>query len=158
MIWFQGLEESGQMTDWDTFVRALLVSFGPNPYDDPMEALTKFRQVGSVKEYKAQFETLSNRLSGLLDAYKLSYFLSGVKDEIRIPMRMFNPSNLTTAYSLSKLQEQNNISKKTNKPIFSQPQELTFPKPIKTINTNPQNKSKLDEGNERKGAMLPLCC
>lgn len=123
----QGLEESRQLTNWDAFVRALLVRFGPNPYEDPMEALTKLSQGGSVEEYKAQFETLSNKLSWLSTTYKMSHLLSGLKDEIRLPFRMFSPLTLTTTYSLSKLKEQNlSLSKRPDKPIFSQPPELAF--------------------------------
>lgn len=82
--------------------------------------------MGSIEDYKAQFETLSNRLRRLSDTYKLSYFLSGLKVEIRLPM--FNPSNLSIAYSLSKLQEENmNLSKKSNKPILTHLPEFVHP-------------------------------
>lgn len=103
LIWFQDLEESGFLTDWDTFVKALLMRFGANFYDDPMEALTSLRQTDSMEEYKEKFEALSNRLRGLSETYKLSCFLSGLKDEIRLPVRMFSPTSLLTAYGLSKI-------------------------------------------------------
>lgn len=41
-----------------------------------------------------------------LGGLQLSYFLSGLKDEIRLPVRMFNPPNLITAYGLAKIQEE----------------------------------------------------
>lgn len=82
-------------------MRTLLIRFSLNPYDDSKEALTKLRQVGIVEDYKSRFETLSNRLSGLSDTYKLSCFMSGLRDEIRLTIRMFNPSNLSIAYYLS---------------------------------------------------------
>lgn len=44
-----------------------------------------------VEEYKSSFEGLSNRLRGLSEGYKLNCFLSGLKDDIRLPVRMFNP-------------------------------------------------------------------
>lgn len=43
LVWFQDLEDFGQFTSWDVFVKALLVKFGPNAYDEPMESLTKLR-------------------------------------------------------------------------------------------------------------------
>ncbi|XP_041016742.1 uncharacterized protein LOC121259276 [Juglans microcarpa x Juglans regia] len=70
------------------FSRSLLLRFGPTAYNDPMEALTRLKQTSSVAGYMAQFETLSNRLRGLSDVHKLSCFLSGLKDELRIPIRM----------------------------------------------------------------------
>jgi hypothetical protein len=63
-------------------------------YGDPMEMLTRLRQTTTVAAYKAQFEGLSNRLRGLSEQHKLSFFLSGLKDEIRLPIRMLNPFNL----------------------------------------------------------------
>ena len=52
--------EAGQFTSWEAFVRALHVRFGTTTYDDPMETLTRLRQVHSVAIYKGQFEALSN--------------------------------------------------------------------------------------------------
>lgn len=82
---FQCFDESGLLGEWDTLVKALLIRFGPNCYDDPMEALTRLQHIWMVEEYKIHFESLSNRLRGLSDHYKLSYFLSGLQDEIRLP-------------------------------------------------------------------------
>ncbi|KAF5462657.1 hypothetical protein F2P56_018645 [Juglans regia] len=106
LVWFQDLEESGTIQDWEGFTKALLVRFGPSAYDDPMEYLTRLKQTGSVEDYKTSFEGLSNRLKKLSEDYKLSCFLSGLKDEIRLPVRMFGPKNLLTAYSLAKIQEE----------------------------------------------------
>lgn len=57
--------------------------------------------MSSVEEYKESFYAISNRLSGISDYNKLSCFLSGLKDEIRLPMRMFNPPTLSAAYGLA---------------------------------------------------------
>lgn len=83
------------MIDWDFFIKALIVRFCPIAYDDPIKALTKLRQSGTVEEYKARFETLSNWLKGLSDTYKLSCFLIDLRDDIHLPIRMFNPQNFT---------------------------------------------------------------
>lgn len=98
-------------------MKALLIRFGPSCYDDPMEALTRLRQSGSVEDYKTQFESLSLRLRGLSDNYKLSCFLSGLRDDIRLPVRIFNPTSLISAYSLAKIQEENlSLTKKSINP------------------------------------------
>lgn len=82
LVWFQDLDESGVLTGWDEFLNALLMRFGPSSYNDPMEQLTRLRQLGTVEEYKANFEALSNKLRGLSNTYKLSCFLSDLRDEI----------------------------------------------------------------------------
>ena len=38
--------------------------------------------------------------------HKLRSFLSGLKDEVRLPVRMLNPSSLTVAFGLAKIQEE----------------------------------------------------
>jgi hypothetical protein len=88
--------------------------FGPCSYDDPMEVLTRLRQQSSVEEYKCKFEALSNRLRGLSEAYKLSCFLSVLKEEIKLPVRMFNSISLLVAYGLGKIQEEHVLNGRTN--------------------------------------------
>lgn len=68
-----------------------------------MEELTCLKHIGTVSVYKAQFESLSNCLRALLENHKLNYFLSGLKDEIRLPIRMLNPINLSAAFGLAKI-------------------------------------------------------
>ena len=58
-----------------------------------MESLTRLRQATSVVVYKGQFETLSNRIRGLSDSHKLSCFLSGLKDEVRLPVKVLKSKN-----------------------------------------------------------------
>ncbi|XP_075669683.1 uncharacterized protein LOC142639376 [Castanea sativa] len=106
LIWFQEGEEAGVFTNWDSLVQALHVRFGSTAYDDPMEVLTRLRQSSTVAMYKAEFEAVSNRIKGLSPLHKLSCFLSGLKDEIRLPIRMLNPRTLNEAFELAKIQEE----------------------------------------------------
>ncbi|KAF5472114.1 hypothetical protein F2P56_008854 [Juglans regia] len=106
LIWFQNVVDGGLCRDWEAFSRALLLHFGHTAYDDPLEALTRLKQTSTVASYMNQFEGLANRLRGLSDSQKLSCFLNGLKDEIRIPVRMLCPVNLNVAYGLSKMQEE----------------------------------------------------
>lgn len=86
-----------------------------------------------------------NKLTGLSEQHKLSCFLSGLKDEIRLRVKMFNPINLGTAFDLAKIQEKFiNSSKKPwryanmeRKPVESgsdsnvrSNREVSFPKRI----------------------------
>lgn len=94
-------------------IKALLVRFSPSAYKNAMKPLTRSRQTNTVGEYKARFETLSNKLKGLMDTYKCRCFPTGLRDNIRLPIRTFNPTNLTSTYNLAKIQEENvNLSKR----------------------------------------------
>ena len=72
---------------------SLLTRFGNSAYEDPMKSLTRLRQTTSVVVYKGQFEALSNRIRGLSDSHKLSCFLSGLKDEVRLPVKVLKSKN-----------------------------------------------------------------
>jgi hypothetical protein len=71
-----------------------------------MEALSKLKQITTVDDYKERFEALSNRVRGVDDHNRVSCFLGGLKDDIRLPVRMFKPQALLTAYGLAKVQEE----------------------------------------------------
>ncbi|XP_042958134.1 uncharacterized protein LOC122293691 [Carya illinoinensis] len=98
---FSGNDPSGQFNSWESMVVALQGRFGPSMFDDLMEALTRLKQTTSISLYTSQFEAL-----GLSGRHKMSCFISGLMDEIRIPVKMFNPLNLGAAFGLAKLQEE----------------------------------------------------
>lgn len=106
-MWFQDIEAAGGLNSWDGFLRALQTRFGSSPYNDPMEALIRLKQTSTVEEYKSQFEALSNQLRGLAESYKLSCFLSGLREDICFMVRMLNPVNLHMAFGLAKMQKEN---------------------------------------------------
>jgi hypothetical protein len=106
LVWFQELKASNAISSRTDFTRAIQIRFGRGPYDNPMETLSKLCQVGSLEDYKNQFDILALKVHRLPDEHKLSCFLGGLKDEIRLPVRMFNPKYLVDAYSLARIQEE----------------------------------------------------
>lgn len=106
LIWYQDAYKSRQFNSLETFTQDIQVRFGPTSYDDPMEALTRLKQTTFIVVYKTQFGALSNRLRSLSNHHKLSFFLSGLKDEIRLPIKMLNPISLSAAYGLAKILEE----------------------------------------------------
>jgi hypothetical protein len=106
LVWFQELKASNEVSSWTDFTRAIQIRFGRGPYDDPMETLSKLKQEGLLEDYKNQFDLLALKVHRMPNEYKLSCFLGGLKDEIRLPVRMFNPKSLVKAYSLARIQEE----------------------------------------------------
>jgi hypothetical protein len=71
------------------------------------------------REHKTQFEELASRVLRLIDSHKLSMFLGRLRDDIRVPVRMFNPKTLNDAYALARMQEECIvINKKYGKPVW----------------------------------------
>lgn len=89
---------------------ALLTRFRATAYEDPMEALTRLKQITSVVVYKGQFKAPSNRIKGLSENHKMCCFLSGLKDIVRLAMKMFSTKSLNEAFGLAKIQEEYLIS------------------------------------------------
>ncbi|XP_020080220.1 uncharacterized protein LOC109703897 [Ananas comosus] len=89
---------------WEEYISTLSTRFRSDLFDDPMAELKGLRQIGSVLEYQDKFDSLLNRVE-LSEEYAVSCFISGLKDEIQIPIRMFQPRTLQRALSLAKLQE-----------------------------------------------------
>lgn len=114
LVRFQDHEASGTINSWDGLVHALQTWFGPTAYEDPMEALTRLRQITTVGSYKSDFEYLSNQLRCLVEPYKLSCFLSKLREDIQFMVRMFNPPTLHIAFGLAKMQEENIVALKKN--------------------------------------------
>ncbi|XP_071927614.1 uncharacterized protein [Coffea arabica] len=88
----------------EEYVRELSSRFGDSLYDDPMRELKSLKQSGSVKEYHDVFEELLNRVD-LPKDYATSCFLSGLKPEIQLILRMFMPKNVQHARILTKIEE-----------------------------------------------------
>lgn len=74
LIWFQDASEAGAFHSWEEFVQVVQIRFGSSPYDDPIEALTHLKHVSIVTTYKTKFEVLSNRIRGIYEKNKLSFF------------------------------------------------------------------------------------
>lgn len=105
ITWYQELEENEIITSWEASVTTLQIRFRASSYDDLMEALISIKQTSTVEVYKTQFELLSNRVRKLTDSHKLSCFLGGLKEEIRMGVRILNPHNLISAYRLTRMHE-----------------------------------------------------
>jgi hypothetical protein len=106
LTWYHWLMDSGHIRGWEEFVIAFKVRFASSAFDDPLRAFTKLKQTSTVEEYQTQFEILSNRIQGMSEEFKVSTFLSGLKEEVRITVTMLKPNALTTTFGLARLQEE----------------------------------------------------
>jgi hypothetical protein len=150
LVWFQDVDEAGQFPKWEDFLQALLIDFGP-VYDDPMESLMQLRQTLTVAEYTTQFDAFSNRLRVLSDKNRLSCFLSGLKDEVRLPLRMLHPRTLVAAFGLAKLQEEYLTSTRRS----SRPSSYSFNKQLPWASSGSSSSSSLGS-TPRNSSAVPV--
>ena len=88
----------------EEYIRELSARFGDYLYDDTMGELKGLKQTGTMLEYQEQFEKLLNRVD-LPEDYATSCFLSGLKPEIQLIVRMFMPKNVAHVRALAKIEE-----------------------------------------------------
>lgn len=69
-----------------------------------MAGLMKLRQHRNVAEYHEEFDAIVSRLN-LSEEYTLSCFLGGLKHEVQMLVRMFQPQSVRKAFSLAKMYE-----------------------------------------------------
>lgn len=100
----------GRELNWDEFERRVCNRFGDECLEDILEGFVKLRQENSVEEYHDEFEDIRIRLERLMlelgESYFLSGFIGGLKDEIRLMVKMMKPVSLSQPMDMAKLQEQ----------------------------------------------------
>nr|GEX02761.1 transposon Ty3-G Gag-Pol polyprotein [Tanacetum cinerariifolium] len=84
---------------------ALLRRFDPTDFEDPSEALSRLTQAFTVATYVEAFERLSHRVDGLPEVFLLGCFIGGLKDEIRLEVKIKKPRNLSDAIGIARLVE-----------------------------------------------------
>lgn len=72
--------------------------------DDSIVQLRSLKQVSYVRSYIEAFTILNSKAS-IQEDQALSLLLSGLVDEISVPVCLFKPKTLDQSYALSKLQE-----------------------------------------------------
>lgn len=112
--WHRWLTKFKGPLSWEEFTKALLLRFGPTDFDDPAEALTRLKQTSAVATYLEEFERLSQLIDGLPDTYLVGCFVAGLKDEIRLDVKIKKPRTLVEAIGVSRLiEERNSIQKRS---------------------------------------------
>ena len=101
--WSKSFKKSKEMVEWGEFMEGLVARFGESQLTDYKEELFKLRQGGSVADYLNEFDHLSTRISGLSEASLISCFVGGLREDIRLNVKCFQPANLSMVISLAKL-------------------------------------------------------
>lgn len=112
-------------------MQALEARFVSSQYEDPIGALFKLTQHGSINNYLSKFETLANHIKRLPPSFMLSCFIFGYAQEICYEVQALQPLTLIQAAALARLQEekfcdsQQTFHSKPNFNVSSEPQTPT---------------------------------
>nr|GEY66393.1 uncharacterized protein [Tanacetum cinerariifolium] len=131
---------------WAEFTKALLVRFGPTDYKDPSEALHRLKQSTTVVIYPETFERLSNWVEGFSKSFLVGCFIGGLKDEIRLEVKLKKPRRLVEAMGMARLvEEKDNLARKPFTP------NRNVSNPEETENENPTNDALETQADEVQG-------
>ncbi|XP_077228305.1 uncharacterized protein LOC143861246 [Tasmannia lanceolata] len=83
LSWFQWAKSNNLMHSWKGFLDAIQLRFGPSLYEDHKGELAKLQQTSSVEDYQSRFEELSNKGSGLSESFLTSFFIFGLKLDLK---------------------------------------------------------------------------
>ncbi|KAL5834386.1 hypothetical protein ACOSQ4_013883 [Xanthoceras sorbifolium] len=120
---------------WNEFTKAILHRFGPTDYDDPSEALSWLKQTSTVNAYQEAFEKLSYKVDGLSKNFLVGSFIAGLKDDVRLDVRVKQPKTLSDTISVAHLiEERNQLQRKAVLEIsFHALVGTTYPQTFKVI-------------------------
>ena len=91
---------------WENFHEELWARFGPTECEDFDKALSKVKQMGSLRDYQKEFERLENRVQGWTQKALVGTLMGGLKPEIANGIRMFKPKLLKEAISLARMRDE----------------------------------------------------
>jgi len=77
--------------------KELLAHFGSNDNEDFDEALSKIMQIGTLRDYRCEFELFTNCVVVWPEKALIDTFMGGLKEEITAEVHMFKPETLREA-------------------------------------------------------------
>ncbi|KAL4309574.1 hypothetical protein GQ457_01G052960 [Hibiscus cannabinus] len=108
-IWFDGYIMQKHKLSWHEFVADICHRFETKNLSDVIEDFNKLFQLTTVDAYQQQFEELTPLMlqhnSHLDEAYFVSSFISGLKEELRHKVKVHEPKTLAEAAKKAKLYE-----------------------------------------------------
>ncbi|GFY85782.1 hypothetical protein Acr_04g0005200 [Actinidia rufa] len=148
--------------NWTKFTTALLCRFGPTEYENPFEALTRLKHTTTVSAYQEEFEKLSQLIDALPDSHLIGIFIAGLKDEVRLDVKLTNPHTLSEAIGVARLvEERNSLQKKPTASLLGPPPHLKnipiaeiSPPPFKRI-TDQEARIRQEKEDQNQPKLVP---
>ncbi|RVW21961.1 hypothetical protein CK203_107764 [Vitis vinifera] len=158
--WWQWLrrvyQEEDRVVTWELFEEELWARFGPTECENFDEALSKIRQIGSLRDYQKEFERLGNRVHGWSQKALVGSFMGGLRSEISETIRMFKPKTLKEATSLARMKdEQLQRQRRISRPPLPIRTPLALPT---TTKASPVKRLSWEEMQKRRAQGLCFNC
>ncbi|KAA8540964.1 hypothetical protein F0562_024898 [Nyssa sinensis] len=102
---------------WEELTKVVLLRFGPTEFEDPSEALSRLKQTTTVATYQEAFERLSHWVDKLPETFLIGCFIAGLRDDIRLDVKIKQPRTLVDTIGVARLVEERNQLQRRPTPI-----------------------------------------
>lgn len=103
--WIRRLKLNNMISSWEKLLEDLRERFGDSEFEDSLSDLTRIQQKGSVAAYIGDFERLLNKVTGQTEWAIITFFVGGLRNDLKKDLRIAKPSSLKQAFSLAKVYE-----------------------------------------------------
>ncbi|XP_031257121.1 uncharacterized protein LOC116115112 [Pistacia vera] len=117
--WYQWVDTRAPILSWSSFKLALVERFRHLHQGIAYEALVALKQLGTVTEFREQFEALSAPLREVGEVLLMGIFTNGLKEELRAELRLCRPKTLIELIEQAYCIEERNWVLEKIKPKFN---------------------------------------
>ncbi|VFQ69512.1 unnamed protein product [Cuscuta campestris] len=100
--WFHYYMANNFGASWDAFLLAVQQRFDPHYYENYVGLLSKLTQTTSVMEYETAFESILNKVLGVLEPKLISMFVAGLRQPIQREVNLRNPASVPATFTLAR--------------------------------------------------------
>ncbi|CAA0810409.1 Unknown protein, partial [Striga hermonthica] len=117
-VWWQWMmhKNHGEYIRWRDFEKELITRFGSSDYHDYNEALSRIKQVGSLRDDQKEFERIASRVRDWPEAALVGTFVGGLKAELAAEVRLDWPVSMRAAIESARLHEDHLVAVRKAKP------------------------------------------
>ncbi|CAA0830099.1 Unknown protein, partial [Striga hermonthica] len=117
-VWWQWVmhKNHGEHMRWRDFEKELITRFGSSDYHDYNEALSRIKQVRSLREYQKEFERIASRVRDWPESALVGTFVGGLKAELAAEVRLDRPGSMRAAIESARLHEDHLMAVRKAKP------------------------------------------
>lgn len=101
--WVHWLKKKNMLSPWDKLLDELRERFGESEYEDSLAALTRLQQTLTVATYITEFERILNDVSRQTEKALITFFVFGLREDLRSDLKIARPVSLKQAFSLTKM-------------------------------------------------------
>ncbi|XP_024020985.1 uncharacterized protein LOC112091477 [Morus notabilis] len=135
--WYQWMKANNLLATWKDFLTNLRHQFGASMYEDHQGNLSKLTQTTTVADFQSAFEDLMNKVTRISEPLLISFFITGLKLDLRQELLFSRPTSLMEAFALARAYEARSEDTKHNSRSWTKWSPYTSPLPPPTTPNNP---------------------